>query len=489
MKKSQEAIGLVFFLLGKKRINLQMIALITIIRVNILEYFFGEMVNTAIAGRTLSRAGRQALTSAAKRQAQPGPSSSHLVQSTCTITRRSPCSSSSSSSNIRSFSTSSISKSDAPAVHLPPIARKDPKLFQSLRPPPKSAYVALAYRLKLISNSTDSETKQKRIALLVRACTHPSYITLVQRATSQYGQEAVALTGVGKGLERVEDANTLSIAKELEALDKQYVTISAEENHSSMATLGNSLLGVIASEYLHLRYPNLPNRVLKAVLSAYVGPNTLSDVATEMGIGGQGIVRWDSEATGGSRTMSRDTFSDALRAIVALMFQEQGLSSAREFVHAHLLSRLVPIATFLKFTDPKRSLSGLMKKLGKERPQSRMIAETGRLSINPVFVVGIWSGKEKLGEGTGSAIKMAEFRAAEDALRRFYLSETPNANISLPSITLDGELPSSLEDENGGIGFKDIWSIDQLPNTGKPLANAFRPAPLGMSEVIFGNKG
>lgn len=444
------------------------------------------MVTTYIAGRTLSRAGRQALASAVKRQAQPGPSSS-----SSTTARQSLCSSSSSSSsssNIRTFSTSTISRSGAPAVHLPPIARKDPKLFKLLRPPPRSAYVALAYRLKLISNSTDSDTKQKRIALLVRACTHPSYAALVQRATSQYGEDAVALTGVGKGLERVEDANSSKIANELAALDQQYLTISPGENHTSMATLGNSLLGVIASEYLHLRYPNLPNRVLKAALSAYAGPNTLSDVATEMGIAGQGIVRWDGEMTGGSRTMSRDTFSDVLRAIVALMFQEQGLSSAREFVHAHLLSRMVPISTLLKFADPKRSLSGLMKKLGKERPQSRMIAETGRLSINPVFVVGVWSGNEKLGEGTGSAIKMAEYRAAEDALRRFYMSETPNSNISLPSITLDGGLPSSLNEENNGIGFKDIWSIDQLPDTGKSLSSAFRPAPLGMSEVIFGNK-
>lgn len=349
--------------------------------------------------------------------------------------------------------------------------------------------MALAYRLKLISNSTDTETKQKRIALLVRACTHPSYLALVQRATSQYGEEAIALTGVGKGVERVEDASSSKIANELKELDQQYLTISSEENHASMATLGNSLLGVIVSEYLHLRYPNLPNRVLKAALSAYAGPNTLSDVATEMGIGGQGIVRWDSEVTGEKRTMSRDTFSDVLRAIIALIFQEQGLSSAREFVHANLLSRLVPIASLLKFTDPKRSLSGLMKKLGKERPQSRLIAETGRLSINPVFVVGVWSGKEKVGEGTGSAIRMAEFRAAEDALRRFYLSETPLTNISLPSITLDDELTSNSEEENIGFGYKDIWSIDQPLRAGKPLSDAFRPAPLGMSEVIFGNKG
>ena len=40
----------------------------------------------------------------------------------------------------------------------------------------------------------------------------------------------------------------------------------------------------------------------------------------------------------------------------------------------------------------------------------RLLKETGRLSISPVFVVGIYSGGEKLGEGFGSSLKIAEFR-------------------------------------------------------------------------------
>ena len=41
---------------------------------------------------------------------------------------------------------------------------------------------------------------------------------------------------------------------------------------------------------------------------------------------------------------------------------------------------------------------------------SRLLKETGRYSISPVFVVGIYSGADKLGEGFGSSLKMAEFR-------------------------------------------------------------------------------
>ena len=43
---------------------------------------------------------------------------------------------------------------------------------------------------------------------------------------------------------------------------------------------------------------------------------------------------------------------------------------------------------------------------------SRLLKETGRLSNSPIYVVGIFSAGEKLGEGFGSSLKMAEFRVS-----------------------------------------------------------------------------
>lgn len=46
----------------------------------------------------------------------------------------------------------------------------------------------------------------------------------------------------------------------------------------------------------------------------------------------------------------------------------------------------------------------------------RLLKETGRLSNSPVFVVGIYSGADKLGEGFGSSLRMAEYRVRTDYL-------------------------------------------------------------------------
>jgi dsRNA-specific ribonuclease len=54
--------------------------------------------------------------------------------------------------------------------------------------------------------------------------------------------------------------------------------------------MGNSLMGLFASEYLHASYPHLPLRVLKAAVSAHVGPLTCASVAQEMGA--TPLLRW-----------------------------------------------------------------------------------------------------------------------------------------------------------------------------------------------------
>jgi large subunit ribosomal protein L44 len=117
----------------------------------------------------------------------------------------------------------------------------------------------------------------------------------------------------------------------------------------------------------------------------------------------------------------------------------------------------------LKFQDPKRALMETVTKFGRERPKSRLLKETGRFSNSPIFVVGIYSGADKLGEGFGSSLKMAEYRAAEDALHRLYLTRTPSHLLQLPSSTFG---PRS-----------DIY------NPGPPVD--YTPGALGEAEVLY----
>ena len=136
----------------------------------------------------------------------------------------------------------------------------------------------------------------------------------------------------------------------------------------------------------------------------------------------------------------------------------------------------------IKFRDPKKALLEMVTKLERERPVSRsfsslhhssspplthvsrLLKETGRFTNSPVFVVGIYSGADEIGQGFGSSLKMAEFRAAEDALHRVYLTRTPNHLLSLPTSTFP-------------LGFGDVFTQGD--------ENPYTPPDLVMPEVTY----
>lgn len=197
------------------------------------------------------------------------------------------------------------------------------------------------------------------------------------------------------------------------------------------------------------------------------------------------------------------------------------MAAARAFVSSNFLTRLPlppvqtgtsaspvsstsshPLAPMLKFENPKRTLKLLMtSKYGLAPPESRLIAETGRLTNAPVFGVGMYAGTRKIGEGWGSAIKMAEYRAAEDALRRLYLAQAPPlARDEIPSATLDATLAGSAPEakspadaqEAGASSIpstsahKDIWDVGQPAAEARD--NVYRPRKIGESEVVDGSR-
>ncbi|KAJ7834116.1 hypothetical protein B0H13DRAFT_2110188 [Mycena leptocephala] len=238
------------------------------------------------------------------------------------------------------------------AAHLPkfppPQARVtgfDVEVWGAVQPPPPSALSAFAHRIGLGAVLTDTD-------LILQACTHPS----AQYLAKQQDPDAPPLP-----------------------------------TNAHLGTLGNALMGLFATEYVHASYPYLPTRVLKAAVTAHVGPLTCSNVAQEMGA--VPLLRW--HRTPPNLTT---TYQPPLQ-------------------RSDALAREVDIRAMIKF---------MVAKFDREPPKSRLLKETGRFSNSPVFV---------LGEGFGASLKMAEYRAAEDALLSVYLTRTPPELLQLPTST------------------------------------------------------
>lgn len=123
-----------------------------------------------------------------------------------------------------------------------------------------------------------------------------------------------------------------------------------------------------------------------------------------------------------------------VRALVGAIYTHCGRAAAKTFHAAHFLSRRLDMAALFDLRQPHRDLYRLCAREGFEPPIARLIAETGRQSRHPVFVVGIYSGKDKLGEGAGASLDEARFRANAAAMKAWYLYSP-----------LDTMLPSDVE--------------------------------------------
>ncbi|KAF8582796.1 60S ribosomal protein L3, partial [Ramaria rubella] len=309
----------------------------------------------------------------------------------------------------------------------PAEARKGPAVFDpeewvARQPPPPTALQAFAHRIGLTDSLADP-------AVIQQVCIHPSFIPLHR---TRYPHEPTP------------------------------------PSNGALASLGNALLGLFATEHVNATFPHLPTRVMKAVVSAYVGPLTCASVAQE--IGASHLLRWDRASYDPTRAavFHTDALSSVPRALTALIYQQKSLTSARKFTHSFFLSRTVDVRALIRFRDPKVALIDTVEKFGRERPVSRLLKETGRLSNSPVFVVGIYSGADKLGEGFGSSLRMAEYRAAEDSLHRLYLTRQPPELVSLPT-TAFPSAPSVFD--------------------GNARPGAYVPGPIGESEVNYGWSG
>ena len=116
-----------------------------------------------------------------------------------------------------------------------------------------------------------------------------------------------------------------------------------------------------------------------------------------------------------------DASTNFVRALIGAIHLHAGKKAAYNFFKAHILSRHLDVSSLFEFRQPTRDLSRLCAREGFESPVARILSETGRKSRTPVFVVGVFAGQDKLGEGAGSSLDEARIRAAIGALKGWYL--------------------------------------------------------------------
>ncbi|MFT4295336.1 MAG: ribonuclease III [Micropruina sp.] len=128
--------------------------------------------------------------------------------------------------------------------------------------------------------------------------------------------------------------------------------------------LGDSVLGVVITEHLYLRFPDLPEGRLAKLRAAVVNAHALADVARGLELGPLIRLGKGELATGGADKSS--ILADAFEALLGALFLSAGRDAADAFVHT-LFDPLVEVANSLGAgLDWKTSLQELcaLRELG-----------------------------------------------------------------------------------------------------------------------------
>ena len=175
--------------------------------------------------------------------------------------------------------------------------------------------------------------------------------------------------------------------------------------------LGDAVLSIIVSDYLFNNY-TVPEGDLTKLRAALVCERSLDVMANKIGLGDYLRLGHGEEMTGG-RTRS-SIIADAFEALIAAIYLDSGIESAREFVLPFVIEMLEHEDS-LSFKDYKTILQEIIQQNPEEKLVYKLVGEKGP-DHDKRFVVEVLLNSNVIGKGQGRSKKTAEQMAAKEAL-------------------------------------------------------------------------
>ena len=187
------------------------------------------------------------------------------------------------------------------------------------------------------------------------------------------------------------------------------------ESNERLEFLGDSVLGMVVADALYRRFPDMPEGRMTRLRARLVCEESLHAVASELGLGGYMRLGRGEEHTGGRKRAS--ILADAVEAVIAALYLDGGMETARGFIERHILSGLDTESPSLLMGDYKTELQELLQGEGKTAPVYKLIERRGPEHASS-FRVALSAEGGLAAEAWGPSIKEAEFKAAKAALEK-----------------------------------------------------------------------
>ena len=176
--------------------------------------------------------------------------------------------------------------------------------------------------------------------------------------------------------------------------------------------LGDSVLGLIITEALYERFPDLDESRLSPLRSGVVNMRALASIARTLNLGAALYIGKGEEVTGGRDKNS--ILADAFEALVGAIYLELGFERSKTIILQLMSDAIEEAITRGSGLDGKTALQEIVAAKGWSPPEYR-VAESGPdhdKSFNAIAVVG----GQHIAEGVGKSKREAEQSAARAAL-------------------------------------------------------------------------
>lgn len=185
------------------------------------------------------------------------------------------------------------------------------------------------------------------------------------------------------------------------------------ESNERLEFLGDSVLGMVVADALYSRFPELPEGRMTRLRAQLVCEESLHRVAAELGLGDHVRLGRGEEHTGGRRRTS--ILADAVEAVIAAMYLDGGMDTARGFIERQILSALDGAGPVMRVEDFKTELQELVQRKSGQILSYELLGESGP-DHDKTFTSQVSLNGRAIGSGSGRTKKEAEQAAARAAL-------------------------------------------------------------------------
>ena len=150
---------------------------------------------------------------------------------------------------------------------------------------------------------------------------------------------------------------------------------ASSHNNERLEFLGDAILGFVIAEQLYNLFPHAAEGVLSRLRASLVNQRSLAELARQHELGDYLLLGSGELKSGGFR---RDSIlSDALEAIIAALFEDQGMAACQVWVAQLFDEKLKSLSLNNGQKDPKTRLQELMQAQKLDLPHYELLTMSG----------------------------------------------------------------------------------------------------------------